>query len=41
MFESGRYVIIVLKVSGKDERNSEHVVKLMIIVDYRCEIVSK
>ena len=41
MFESGRYMIIMIKVSGKDERNSEYVVKLVIIVDYRCETVSK
>ena len=37
MFESDRYVIIVLKASGKDERNSKYVVKLVIIVDYRVK----
>ena len=37
MIESDRYVIIVLKASGKDERNSKYVVKLVIIVDYRVK----
>ena len=37
MIESDGYVIIVLKASGKDERNSKYVVKLVIIEDYRCE----
>ena len=36
---SDRYVIIVLKASGKDERNSKYVVKLVIIMEYRCETV--
>ena len=39
MIESDRYVIILLKALGKDERNSKYVVKLVIIVEYRCETV--
>ena len=39
MIESDRYVIIMLKALGKDGRNSKYTVKLVIIVEYRCEIV--
>ena len=41
MIESDRYVTIVLKVSGEDKRNPKYVVKLVIIMDYKCEMVSE
>ena len=34
-----RYVTLVLKVS--DKRNPKYVVKLVIIMDYKCEMISE
>ena len=37
--ESDKDVIIVLKASEKDRRNPMYVIRLVIIVHYRCETV--
>ena len=41
MIGSHRHVIIMLKAPGKDQINPKYMVKLVIIVNYECKMVSE